>query len=531
MKDWPREEGFARRLSNEINRGSKQRWTPIDPLDRGTTDDPDLRYAEFVYFHPFARELLYPRETDGNAALAILARRDVRGVEVTLQGGSAPLLFDVERIHLYLFRSQTAMLVVEVASTIPVGLHDALQFADQFRRAYAPYHWQGQGGHCPVRVRWLTTAGAGQPLGPESDYCSPETMRAPVIDSPRRKAPIAAHWGWLLEPLTTPGAEGRDAIALEQLEDDRIPTMTWYGIDDPFGVTRGDFVRMCFCDEAGDSADLPYGHGFLADFERRFCYDRYWNPPTQSNLGSLSEYVRRKNGEWRSTRYLCSGYNLSVVSKPAGYGEEILKHFRHHYFQIGLLAHFHRASLLKYSRRLNEAAAKARQEVDGDRWEELKAVRREFAEFINESWFREVSNQEQGKELFRLWSERLGNQDLFAQLRDEAMAADRILNAQEEERRQKQIHALQNSTDRLTRAIFWLAGLTLVIAFLDTELIRTFAEHGGKWFWQRRWDDDFGVWWPLVLLTGLGVGAGFLILRWRMKKLFAQREVDGAHQG
>ena len=50
---------------------------------------------------------------------------------------------------------------------------------------------------------------------------------------------------------------------------------------------------------ADATATLPYGADHLADFEQRYCYDRFW-----SGTGAL-----------HSTRYLCNGHALVVIGR------------------------------------------------------------------------------------------------------------------------------------------------------------------------------------------------------------------------
>ena len=305
------------------------------------------------------------------------------------------------------------------------------------------------------------------------------------------------------------------------------PSMTHYGVRNPFEATRGDFMRICFCDAAGNRRDLPYGHSFLEGFESKHCYDRFWNPPEEQGE-SRSEYVQRRTGELLWTRYLCCGYNFATVTRSTGFGEVILDHFRHHYFQMGVLAHFHRASLLKYSRRLTVAAAAVRKQLKGKEWKALMFVRREFAEFINQYWFREISNQEQARELFSWWSGLLGNGALLQQLTQEAVAVDRIVQQLDEVHRrkvqakhQKRLKKLQKSTDDLTKVILYLAGLTLVVAFLDAEWMRTFLSRGWSWFIQGQWNTRDPLWAALAKGSAAGLalgGAGLLVIRHFMKK-------------
>jgi hypothetical protein len=79
--------------------------------------------------------------------------------------------------------------------------------------------------------------------------------------------------------------------------------------------------------------------------------------------------------------------------------------------------------------------------------------------------------------------------------------------------------------------IFWLAGLTLFVAFFDAEWVRKFAVWGGDWLLKHHWDKEFVEWWPLALLTASGLLAGFILLKvlsWRHKR---HKENDRASQG
>jgi hypothetical protein len=516
--------GFVNTLCGAVEERGKGVWKRIGTFDRNTTKDRDLRYAEFVYFHPFVQRVLYPQAHDPNPALAILARHDVSGVKVTLHGENAALQMKVDRVHLYLFRSQTALLVVEVSSQAPMPLATVQQFLDQFRRAYAPFHKNAVAGHCPSLVEWCVSgASPGNPPA-ASNFSDPCAMYEPVENPDKRRPPMAAHWRWLMQPLVCAADAGPGDIGVEQLEDDRIPAMSYLAVPDPFALTRGDFMRICFCDEKGCSNSLPYGTEFLSDFERRFCYDRFWNPPGPSG---------GRFWEWRNTRYLCSGYHFATIVKtspePPGWAEKILDDFQHHYFQMGVLAHFHRASLLKYSRRLTEVAADAEHQEGGEKWTALMHVRRAFAEFVNQYWFREVSNQEQAKEMFQLWSDRLGNRDLLQQLSTEAEAVDRILNSVDEAHRRTFEKEQQQEIRFLTKVIIGLAVFTVLVAVLDSDAARKLFTLGGKWFLQGRRGDDFKIWLPLFACT-----VGFLLLGgvglWRIFRWLDKKEQSHADQ-
>jgi hypothetical protein len=151
----------------------------------------------------------------------------------------------------------------------------------------------------------------------------------------------------------------------------------------------------------------------LAEFESRSSYDRYWAPG--------------EPGVVTSTRYLCSGHAFTMVgSHRDGFFTDpdggLLGQFRHQYFLLGLLSHFHRAALLMLSDRLVVAIGR----LDVRSVESVKRFKREirrtmetFLRFTHRYWFHEVSTQDQARELFNMWTRHLATEQLFSEVREE----------------------------------------------------------------------------------------------------------------
>jgi hypothetical protein len=306
-----------------------------DPFSRGIPSLESTRYAEYVYFHPFVQRFLYG---DGKTrpALRLFTRNDIKGMRVGMSEQSVDL--NVERVHLYL-DARVALLVVEVsAKEVPLELVEDLQ--DQIRRVYPPFFLSGRPGLCPDSVEWLDER--SQPYGRASDYADMNGyLRQFKAD---HVVPVAAHWQFLLEPLEafTPG-KPQGTLAYKQIEDERMQAMSYLAVRSPFEITRDHFVRLALYDSHGDPGNLPYAEEFLSGFERAHCYDRFWD----------------KRGGY-STRILCSGYGFTMVGDSAwqGFVDEshgLLAHFRQHYFQLGLIVHFQKASLLVLVDRLYQA--------------------------------------------------------------------------------------------------------------------------------------------------------------------------------
>jgi hypothetical protein len=189
-----------------------------------------------------------------------------------------------------------------------------------------------------------------------------------------------------------------------------MPLMAYLTMDDPRALTRGHFVRLGLAQAPGPADSLPYSEHHLGDFEERHCYDRYWTVQDQEHQG---------------TRFICSGHVFTEIgdcrerffaARKTG-----LEQFRHEYFMVFLIPHFHKAALLMLADRLVDAMNQldiaspesVRQFTSG-----IRQTLGVFLRFTHRYWFHDVSDHVQVKELFRMTSEHLGTARLYAEVRD-----------------------------------------------------------------------------------------------------------------
>ena len=392
------------------------------------------RYAEFVFFHPFVQRFLYPDQDADKPPIRLYKREDIRCVTVSLDKPDGQICIElaVDRIHFYLFDHGVGILVMEVSyeKHLPIGIVE--DFIDCFRRAYPPY-WETYNdapGHCPLIVEWLDCF--GKALAAKSNYEEAEYFVNSAIKN--HAAIPALHWQYLLEPLRPWESDLKDgSFSYRQIEDERLSFMAYIVVDDPSQLKRGDFIRLCFADGRGNSARLPYAHGFLVNFEEKYCYDRYWDP--EKNYLRDDPSANQPDDHWLTTRYLCCGYGFTMVGKQDNGGfftdgkNGALSHFRRHYFQMGLIAHFHRAALLLYSDALSRAVAEYDPGTEAFH-QEISTILQRLLHFTHRYWFREVSNQVQPRELFTWWTKHLETQALFDQVKQEAQDANEFLETQ-----------------------------------------------------------------------------------------------------
>jgi hypothetical protein len=235
-----------------------------------------------------------------------------------------------------------------------------------------------------------------------------------------------------------------------------MPLMAYIALDNPGSLSRADFIRMGYAAAPGDPETLPYAKRYLQRFEHRFCYDRYWSP----------------GDERLSTRFVCTGPTLIVVgdaAQPMFTDTEtgLLGQFRHQYFLLFLIAHFHRTALLMLSDRLViELNSLEIQNAEAVR-EFKRSIRQTFEIFLrftHRYWFHDVSDQTQAQELFRMCTDNLGTEQLFNEVRQEIQDMSGYLDS-DTLRRQS------NSMVRLTVVTVFGMILTVATGFLGMNLI------------------------------------------------------------
>ncbi|MBL8588923.1 MAG: hypothetical protein JNK46_10385 [Methylobacteriaceae bacterium] len=420
----------------------QSRWKEIDDE---FTDDPrdfaERHYREFVAFLPHVQRFLYGERAMrgsagyGESPVRVFRRMDVRKARCWFAGEAAPVDLEIVHCDLYFFFDvDVVILALEVrAQNLPLAR--CQEIMHRFGRAY-PGGWteSGVGANCLARVAWLD--GAGAELA-QSDYDDRQKFVTSVCR--HQAAAIAAHWEFLLQPMILNQSETKGALRYRQLEHYRMPLMAYLALDAPQALTRADLIRLTFAGPPGESA--PLATPFLADFEQKHCYDRFWEPG---------------RANWTNTRILCCGHSVVTIGEagqPLYTDAErgFLSQFRHQLFYLALIAHFHRAAMLMLSDRLVTAMSRLdiRDQATVRRFRrEVRLNHEVFLRFTHRYYFSEVSDQALSRDFFRMMNTHLGTARLYAELREE-------------------IHDMSHylETDMLRRQAVTILRLTVVTLF------------------------------------------------------------------
>jgi hypothetical protein len=399
-------------------------------VDDEFTGDPkafqERHYGEFVTFLPPVQRFLYGEgpcravnSKSVESSLRVFRRSDIRQLRITPQCEGPSYVFEVKHVDLYFFYDvDVVILAVEIfADGLPFEVAQDILF--RFGRAYPP-SWESEvrGATCAHRVEWLGDKGA---VLAQSDL----SERAKYLEfvCEHRAPRIASHWDFIMHPLVMHASDEAGPLRYRQLEYYRMPVMAYLAVDDIGKLTRADYVRLALVTGPGESESLPFSDYYLRDFERRFCYDRYFESQGRPSRGA--------------TRTLTCGHDFVTVGNDSSPffvdGESgYLAQFRHQYFLLFLIAHLHKAALLMLSNRL----AMAIQELDIRDVDSVRRFKRTirhsheiFLRFTHRYWFHEISIQVQAREMFAMIASHLGTDELYKEVRDEMLDMESYLDS------------------------------------------------------------------------------------------------------
>jgi hypothetical protein len=380
------------------------------------TGDPsqfqERHYSEFITFLPSIQRFLYGEGTGRGPGISqespirVFRRTDVSRVRMTYPDSKTlPIIFEVAHVDLYFFYDiDIVILAMEIfADDLPLARVEDTML--RFARGY-PTYWesQGHGGHCLKKVEWLAKDGT---VLASSDY---ENRQKYLSFACQYRAPcIASHWEFLLAPLVLHHSGQAGLIRYRQIGSHLLPLMAYLAIDNPASLAREDFIRLGLAAPPDSLDSLPYSEQDLHDYEKRCFYDRYW----------------KKDRVPPGTRFICSGRVFTEVSE---YSDRLsatrktgLEQFRHEYFVLFLISHFHKAAMLMLSDRLVDALNR----LEPDNQESIRHFRdmiRQilgvFLRFTHRYWFQDISEHTQVRELFRMTNRHLGTARLYTEVRE-----------------------------------------------------------------------------------------------------------------
>lgn len=348
-------------------------------------EDRKVLYNEKNYYYKFVHDILYD---SGNDAIGLIRHferfetRECGSVQYIVKIKNRPeaYVLDVDAMNLNLYATGVGCLTLHLRNTNPAQREpqDILNINQFGRRIMPPFIADIEGRN--ELSEYICIDGLLSADGFREDF----TEYTP--DDSWKHSPM-------LDRLI---GELADNIRVEPVVDDRMYVMSWYKNDELSKAFTKDIDA--YHKTGGDFADFWYRYVFVDSFDVT-CQDENM----MAELLKKSSYVRWQRS---SSLYGVSRYSFVYLTN-SGAPQYLLDNFETMYARMTELVLVQRASMLRFSgevtklsRLLDSADIK---KISGH----ISSLYREYIRFINQIYFREVSAQDQGIEIYAMLQDAL----------------------------------------------------------------------------------------------------------------------------
>nr|CBX29209.1 hypothetical protein N47_J01900 [uncultured Desulfobacterium sp.] len=393
-------------------------------------------YAEYIYFHDYVRAFLFPQKTgesvkieDQNIVCFFKHRLSYGSICLEkLNGDKMSSL--LAGIYLYHFPNNIWVLVFETSNTnddnpdqnkdinaplISTG-GELLLFNNMFRRVYPAYFEkdnpfeQMKGNDFPKSVSIISDSFEFSETYSLDDVFL-DTM-TPVTNDNLKNRLYPVYKSPVTELLNSFWGEDNGTQIFYPILDDRMLVHSYVAFkDDTTEMVNRDqddiyFSHFMYVDNPGNN--YSYDKQFICDLMQKHEYTRW-------------KHYRTRMGFTRySSAFMYFG-NKGFCYRP----------FVSMYFQMFLLTTYYRASLIRFSNEIAEIAKdfpeKLKRNIPDELPYRLRDLHTRFMKFMNVHWFTEITNQDQGIEIYQKMKDAFELEPMYEQVKDEIGRADELV--------------------------------------------------------------------------------------------------------
>ncbi|SHO80603.1 hypothetical protein MNB_SV-15-1323 [hydrothermal vent metagenome] len=327
-----------------------------------------LDYNEIVYFYDFVKDSLFNTQEFNKGATSYYFEKKLNNnatFELKIKD-KKPYKLTLEGVNLRLFDTGVGILSFEIENYNYKEIDDVLKINEYGRRIYPQFL-----GDCfsvePTKGAFLPES--IKVNGVEECFCDEY-----------KEIKLARYIIDILGESFTTDKSKKDRYFLQPIIDDRMFVLCWYGND-------------AFADYTKESIQYEnwYKYVFI-DAKDMTVQDNEMH----RELISKATYKR-----WSryGTFYGITRYSFVCLSKSSDYTRTILPlpHMKTMYFQMVTLLLAQRASLLRFS---DEVTAISDIKSDKDTTQKISILYKNYLRFVNKLYFKEVTAQDQGIELY-----------------------------------------------------------------------------------------------------------------------------------
>lgn len=350
------------------------RWKDAEPqlLDIEWTskkfevNESTEHYNEYYYFHDFARRALFNEADDSkiyptkyfekNQYNGKLFSFEIKRYDLPLTTYS----LIIDGVSLRTFETGVAILTVNLKNTMHKSFDDALIINDFGRRLYPQFLTQNEKGH-------------DYAYEAKNTFLPQKIAFADIVDI----FDVDAVQAYCLPQYITKLIGTKE---VDPLLDDRMFVISHMLDNDISKNMKDDYKEN----------PLWYKYVFVDSYSLN-CQ----NSEMRKSLIKQSTYDR-----WSDcgTLYGVTRYSFVCISDSSDFSRNVInQHIRRHYFQMMSLVLAVRASIIRFSYKVTDISSMPE---DKNLSKEVSDFYKEYIQFVNRIYFREISPQEQGIELY-----------------------------------------------------------------------------------------------------------------------------------
>ncbi len=226
----------------------------------------------------------------------------------------------------------------------------------------------------------------------------------------------------------------KEHISFSPVLDDRMFVLCWYG-----NKTLAHILKQTVSDKRGGSESYLY---LSSDWWYRFVFVDGSSPSCQNRPMFRHLMHEHTNARWveYGTLYGASRYSFVALTDGSEGSAFILSHLQTMYYKLVELCLVQRASILRFSDEITEISR-----LDpGDKKlsDKVNSLYRQYIRFVNKIYFREVTPQEQGIELYDLLQKHMRLDRDVKDLHQEIQEVNQYAMQVKEDRRNQSLEKL-----------------------------------------------------------------------------------------
>jgi len=441
--------------------------------------DRHLLYNEFAYFYDYARDSLYNRDELPEDAISSFYKKQKDEKDLyedktftidILKNSSheaSTYHLTIKDVSLRIFHTGVAILSIELDNTKYKEFDDILRINDFGRRVYPQFIAQ-KDNECTTKKSFLPNyIKIGDDDKEDFNHFDYEDV------------PIGRHIMQVLGEniFTSKKEETKNKFYIQPSLDDRMFVLSWYGNNELI-------EELCTCYNYKES-DKWYKYVFVDGGNDTTVQ----NEMMKKELLSEATYDRWRRPPYYGTLYGITRYSFVCLGTNDDYNKEVLPlpHMKTMYFQMATLLLANRTSILRFSDEIAALVSPTKQQKKNTSIEvhtqKLEDLYDKYLIYYNRLYFKEITHQDQGIELYDIGIKQMRIGDHvdkldgkfeklfnFMRLKAEKANATRLneqkkLNEEIEEKRAKEEKKRSAEMDNLTKlgAVFLPPSLTVAL--------------------------------------------------------------------